>query len=79
MDKISKQTARKIYRWQISTLKDTVWNSLVAQWLRIRASSAGHVDSIPGRGTKILYAMAHGQINKSFKKDTRCHMSSGKC
>ena len=38
-----------------------------------------HMDSIPGRGTKILYAMAHGQINKSFKKDTRCHMSSGKC
>ena len=30
--------------------------SLVVQWLRIHASSAGDAGSFPGRGTKILYA-----------------------
>ena len=30
--------------------------SLVVQWLRLHASNAGNAGSIPGQGTKILYA-----------------------
>ena len=37
------------------------------QWLRLWASTAGGMGSIPGWGTKILYAMWHGQkINVNF-------------
>ena len=35
--------------------------SLAAQWLRLRTSSTGGMGSIPGLGTKIPYAMWHGQ------------------
>ena len=28
----------------------------MVQWLRLHASTAGGMDSIPGQGTKILYA-----------------------
>ena len=38
--------------------------SLVVQWLRLRASTAGGTGSIPGRGTKIPNAARCGQINK---------------
>jgi len=31
--------------------------SLVVQWLRLHASNAGDAGSIPGQGTKILYAV----------------------
>ena len=34
--------------------------SLAVQWLRLRASIAGDVGSIPGQGTKILHAERHG-------------------
>ena len=37
--------------------------SLVAHWLGLWASSAGGTGSIPGRGTKILYAGWCGQKN----------------
>ena len=38
-------------------LKDTMLgSSLVVQWLRLLASTAGSVGSIPGRGTKIPHA-----------------------
>ena len=30
---------------------------MVIQWLRLQASNAGDVGSIPGQGTKILYAV----------------------
>ena len=41
-------------------------NSLVVQWLGLRAFTAKGLDSIPGSGTKILQATWCGQINKLF-------------
>ena len=39
--------------------------SLVVQLLRLHASTAGDVGSIPGQGTKIPHAMEHGQKIKN--------------
>ena len=39
----------------------------MVQWLRLRASNAWGVGSIPGQGTKIPHATRHGQ-NKKEKK-----------
>ena len=43
-----------------------VGTSLVAQWLRLCASTVGGVGSVPGGGTKILHAVqsSHKQTNK---------------
>ena len=38
--------------------------SLVVQWLRLRAPTAGGMGSIPGWGTKILHAACCGQKKK---------------
>ena len=38
--------------------------SLVVHWLRLHASNAGGMGSIPGGGTKIPHAMWHGQKEK---------------
>ena len=35
--------------------------SLVVQWLRLHASNAGGVGSVPGWGTEIPYAMGYGK------------------
>ena len=37
--------------------------SLVVQWLRLCASTAGDVGLIPGWGTKIPHAIGHSQKN----------------
>ena len=37
--------------------------SLVIQWLRLCASNAGGMDSVPPWGTKIPHAVQHDQIN----------------
>ena len=50
--------------------------SLVVQWLRLRASSAGAVGSIPGRGTKIQRAK-HKIQNKKKKKRKPKNNSKG--
>ena len=42
-------------------LKAHVGNSLVVQWLRLRASTARGVGLTPGQGTKILHTMQHNQ------------------
>ena len=42
--------------------------SLMVQWLRLHASKAGDVGSVPGWGTKILHASWHGQKRKGRKK-----------
>ena len=43
--------------------------SLVVQWLRLEASNAGGMGSIPAQGTKILHATQHGQkINKDTER-----------
>ena len=44
-----------------------VWNSLVVQWLRLCASTAGDAGSIPGQGTKIPHAGRHCQIKNKIK------------
>ena len=42
--------------------------SLMVQWLRLQTSTAGGMDSIPGWGTKILYAVQHSQKNPTKTK-----------
>ena len=44
--------------------KDDHGTSLVVQWLRLHASTAGDMGSIPGQGTKILHYMQCGQKKK---------------
>ena len=43
----------------------------MVQWLGHCASIAGGTGSIPGQGTKILYAMWHGQKKKRERKKNR--------
>ena len=48
------------------------WDLLAVQWLRIHASTAGDIGSIPSQGTKILYAAWCDQkikIIKNHKKE----------
>ena len=47
--------------------------SLVVQWLRLYTSKAGGTGLIPGWGTKIPYAMWHGQ---KIKRNSRRRRSS---
>ena len=42
--------------------------ALVVQWLRLRASTAGGMGSIPGQGTKNLHAARHSQNKKQKTK-----------
>ena len=75
MGKISKQTAKK---------KDTqMANKYTKRYCReFPGGPVVRTQDIQCRahgfnlwsGTKILYAMAHGQISKFFKKGTRCHV-----
>ena len=48
------------------TKENSAGTSLVVQWLRLRAPTAGGTGSIPGRGTKILHA--RGVAKKKEKK-----------
>ena len=43
--------------------KKVLGTSVVIQWLRHHVSTTGAPVWIPGRGTKILHAMWHSQIN----------------
>ena len=47
-----------------------IGTSLVVQWLRLCASSAGSMGSIPGQGTKIPHAMWRGKKKEKGKKKT---------
>ena len=40
---------------------------LAVQWLRLHVSTEGGMGSIPGWGTKIPYAVWHGQKKKKKK------------
>ena len=42
--------------------------SLAVQWLRLCASNAGAVGSIPPQGTKIPHAVLHGQKEKKKER-----------
>ena len=54
-------TEKEIFKLNLGT-------SLVVQWLRLRASSARGMDSMPGPGTNILHA-ACCSVAKKKKKD----------
>ena len=47
--------------WKEENFRGT---SLVVQWLRLHASTAGGVSSVPGWETKILHAAWHSQKKK---------------
>ena len=51
--------------------------SLVVQWLRLWAFTAGGNSSIPGRGTKISHAKWCGKIVEKKKKNTWAPISLG--
>ena len=53
--------------------------SLVVQWLRICASNAGDMDSIPGLGIKILYATQCGPKNQPNKQKKQNSVSHSYC
>ena len=53
---------RKFSNW-----KQDFWISLVVHWLRLHASSAGGMGSVPGQGTKILCAMQCSQKRKKTR------------
>ena len=40
----------------------------MVQWLRLHASTAGGMGSIPGQGTKIPHALRHGQKKKKKRQ-----------
>ena len=48
--------------------KQPLGNSLVVQWLGLRASTAGGPGLIPSRGTEILYAAWHGQKKTTIRE-----------
>ena len=58
------------YRWNPHTEKSELGTSLVLQSLRILASTAGCMGSIPGQGTKIPHALQHGQNELTYKAET---------
>ena len=55
----------------LGQVNDVSWRtSLVVQWFRLWASTAGGTDSIPGQRTKIPYAVWHcHKLKNFFKKD----------
>ena len=58
--------------WEILKInKQISGNSLVAQWLRLQASTTGDTDSIPGGTTKILHAAGPIIKNKKNKHHKR--------
>ena len=52
----------------ITAIKVVAGNSLAVQWLGLRASAAGGVGLIPGRGTKIPHAAQPKGKEKKRKK-----------
>ena len=53
-------------------LKLNSWTSLEVQWLKLSASTAGAVSSIPGWGTKILHIKRCGQDIKNNNNTKIC-------
>ena len=49
-------------QWALRFQEDESWDSLVVQWLGLRASSAGDTDLISGQLTNILHAVQCDQI-----------------
>ena len=57
-------------------LKIFIGNSLVVQWLGLRASTAGGMGSIPGQGTKM--SRAARPIKKKKEKDIHGYFYNNK-
>ena len=51
--------------------KEINGNSLAVQWLGLHTSTAGGTGSIPGWGTRTLYAVWHGQKKKKREREQR--------
>ena len=51
-----------------SSEQGTMGTSLAVQWLRLCASSAGGMGSIPGQGTKIPHATQRGKKTEKNKE-----------
>ena len=49
--------------------RDPRVTSLVVQWLRLHVSNARGMGAIPDQGTKIPYAMRHGQEHRKLKQN----------
>ena len=61
---LSRLNKKKKVRTQITKIRNKrgeIGSSLAVQWLRLHASTAGGVGSIPGQGTKILHAASLDQ------------------
>ena len=50
--------------WNCPKVKFCLGTSLAVQWLRLQASTAGGMGSVPGLGTKIPHAVQSGQKKK---------------
>lgn len=61
---LEKSRGKKIQNALEGVKETSSGNSLAAQWLGIRASTAGGVGSVPGGGTKIPHNTYCGQTNK---------------
>ena len=66
-----RQESLQIYRSiNIDRKYERKGNSLAVQWLGLRASTAGGMESIPCQGTKILHATWQGQKKKKEEKES---------
>ena len=59
---------------EILSFQQAPGTSLVVQWLRLSASSAGGMSLIPGQGTEIPHVTWYSQKKKQKKKRTSSHM-----
>ena len=59
-------TAREVPHFKVFIKKGGLGTSLVVQWLRLHASHAGDVSSIPGWETKISHATGHQKKDKRW-------------
>ena len=63
----AKATKAKVNKWDYIKLK-CFWTSLVAQWIRLCAPSAGGPSSIPGQGTRSHTHAATKGLHTTTKK-----------
>ena len=61
---VSESVSKNFFKTIITNFKSTVGTSLEVQWLRIHASTAVGMGSIPGQGTKIHMLHSVTKISK---------------
>ena len=57
---------KKVSSYKSISCSVDFWTSLVVQWLRLCASTAGGTGSVPAWGTKIPHAVQYGQEKKFY-------------